>query len=138
MTTMTREFTKEQLIDQAKGCLMLAQCAVDARPDDVAAAKNLALYEIALASLNSQPVASCIVEDGSMCIDGFGEYAEHSLPDGAHDLYAVPPISIPPEQVPETLRDEIIDLCDGYEVGDVGAQEIWDVCRATMLSGVKP
>ncbi|HGA6477159.1 TPA: hypothetical protein ACIS76_000492 [Salmonella enterica subsp. enterica serovar Saintpaul] len=43
-----------------------------------------------------------------------------------------------PELVPETLRDEIIDLCDGYEVGDVGAQEIWDVCRATMLSGVKP
>lgn len=60
------------------------------------------------------------------------------LPDGAHDLYAVPPLSIPPEQVPETLRDEIIDLCDGYEVGDIGAQEIWDVCRATMLSGVKP
>ena len=36
---------------------MLAQCAVDARPDDVAAAKNLALYEIALASLTAEPVA---------------------------------------------------------------------------------
>ncbi|EIQ9245473.1 TPA: hypothetical protein ACIXZI_004715 [Escherichia coli] len=47
-------------------------------------------------------------------------------------------LPVPPEQVPETLRDEIIDLCDGYEVGDVGAQEIWDVCRATMLNGVKP
>lgn len=57
MTTITREFTKEQLIDQAKGYLMLAQCAVDARPDDVAAAKNLALYEIALASLTAEPVA---------------------------------------------------------------------------------
>ncbi|HIB8910251.1 MULTISPECIES: hypothetical protein [Citrobacter] len=138
MITTTREFTKEQLIKWAEDCRMLAQCAVDARPGDVAAAKNLALYEIALASLNSRPVASCIVEDGSMCIDGYGEYAEHSLPDGAHDLYAVPPLSVPPEQVPETLRDEIIDLCDGYEVGDIGAQEIWDVCRATMLNGAKP
>lgn len=52
MTTITR-FTKEQLIEQAKGCRMLAQCAVDARPDDVAAAKNLALAEIALASLDA-------------------------------------------------------------------------------------
>lgn len=48
-------FTKEQLIEQAKGCRMLAQCAVDARPDDVAAAKNLALAEIALAALGTDP-----------------------------------------------------------------------------------
>ncbi|EDW6206154.1 MULTISPECIES: hypothetical protein [Citrobacter] len=106
--------------------------------DDIGGDEIRELAHFALASLSARPVASCIVEDGSMCTDGFGEYAEHSLPDGAHDLYAVPPLSVPPEQVPETLRDEIIDLCDGYEVGDVGAQEIWDVCRATMLSGVKP
>ncbi|CAB5549857.1 Uncharacterised protein [Citrobacter werkmanii] len=106
--------------------------------DDIGGDEIRELARFALASLNSRPVASCIVDDGSMCIDGFGEYAEHSLPDGAHDLYAVPPLSVLPEQVPETLRDEIIDLCDGYEVGDIGAQEIWDVCRATMLSGVKP
>ncbi|ECZ5819604.1 hypothetical protein F8V45_25670 [Salmonella enterica] len=106
--------------------------------EDVGGYEIRELARFALASLNSRPVASCIVEDGSMCIDGFGEYAEHTLPDGAHDLYAVPPLFIPPEQVPETLRDEIIDLCDGYEVGDIGAQEIWDVCRATMLNGAKP
>lgn len=47
-------FTKEQLIEQAKGCRMLAQCAVDARPDDMAAAKNLVLAEIALASLQER------------------------------------------------------------------------------------
>lgn len=33
------------------------------------------------------PVASCTVEDGEMCIDGFSEYVGHSLPDGVHDLY---------------------------------------------------
>lgn len=37
------------------------------------------------------PVASCTVEDGEMCIDGFSEYVGHSLPDGVHDLYTAPP-----------------------------------------------
>lgn len=47
-------FTKEQLIEWAKDCRMLAQCAIDARPDDLAAAKNLKLAEIALAALTAQ------------------------------------------------------------------------------------
>ena len=42
---------------------------------------------------------------------------------------------IVPEIVPSTLRDEIIDLCAGYEIGDQGAQEIWEACRATILNG---
>ncbi|WP_436882812.1 hypothetical protein [Enterobacter asburiae] len=42
-----------------------------------------------------------------------------------------------PEIVPESLRDEIIDLCAGYEIGDQGAQEIWEACRATVLNGGK-
>lgn len=47
------KFTKEQLIEWAEDFRMLSQCAVDARPDDVAAAKNLALAEIALAALTA-------------------------------------------------------------------------------------
>jgi hypothetical protein len=39
-----------------------------------------------------------------------------------------------PEVVPDALRDEIIDLCDGYEIGDVGAQEIWGACRTAILN----
>lgn len=46
------------------------------------------LARIALASLEAEPVASCIIEDGCMCVDGFGEYVGHSLPDGTHQLYA--------------------------------------------------
>ncbi|EFH6732314.1 hypothetical protein GNO57_18170 [Escherichia coli] len=52
-------------------------------------------YEIALASLEAEPVAECIIEDGGMCVDGFGEYVGHSLPDGTHQLYAVPPMRLP-------------------------------------------
>ncbi|WP_439412893.1 hypothetical protein [Enterobacter ludwigii] len=45
---------------------------------------------------------------------------------------------VAPEIVPDPLRDEIIDLCAGYEIGDQGAQEIWEACRAVMLNGGKP
>ncbi|MEB2478226.1 hypothetical protein QMM96_22610 [Citrobacter freundii] len=48
-------------------------------------------------------------------------------------VYAAAPVV--PEDVPDVLRDEIIDLCDGYEIGDAGAQEIWSACRATILEG---
>lgn len=47
------QFTKEQLIKWAKDSLMLAQCTVAARPDDVAATKYKALFEIALAALTA-------------------------------------------------------------------------------------
>lgn len=67
-------FTKEQLIKWAEGCRMLAQCDVDARPDDVAAAKNLALAEIALAALTAKPFMYGI-ED----CDGMAYFAEHCV-----------------------------------------------------------
>lgn len=53
--------------------------------------EQMELARIALASLGAEPVASCIIEDGCMCIDGFGEYVGHSLPDGTHQLYTAPP-----------------------------------------------
>lgn len=68
--------------------------------------------------------------------------AEAQIPDSGiqiRKLYTSPqPELTAPEIVPEALRDEIIDLCAGYEIGDQGAQEIWEACRAVMLSGDKP
>ncbi|EPB3762385.1 hypothetical protein ACRG1B_004058 [Shigella flexneri] len=58
--------------------------------DDIDGGEIRELALIALASLEAEPVAECIVEDGGMCIDGFGEYVGHSLPDGMHELYAAP------------------------------------------------
>lgn len=52
---------------------------------------TLASLHIALASLEAKPIASCIIEDGHMCVDGFGEYVGHSLPDGTYQLYTAPP-----------------------------------------------
>lgn len=128
MTTIT----KEQLIEWAEDCRMLAQCAIYARPADVAAAKNLALAEIAQASLNAEPVAWMCEDEGEREYNSHNEFScgRFGVP-----LYAAPPAPVVPEEVPATLRDEIIDLCDGYEIGDVGAQEIWSACRLVMIQG---
>ncbi|EGF7426360.1 hypothetical protein F6S90_19595 [Escherichia coli] len=81
------ELTKEQLIEEAKLKIAITKCY----PHSGMARIEGELFKIALASLESEPVASCIIEDGGMCVDGFGEYVGHSLPDGSHDLYTAPP-----------------------------------------------
>lgn len=96
------------------------------------------VYEIALASLEAEPVASCIIEDGGMCVDGFGEYVGHSLPDGTHQLYTAPPAPV----VPEEATPENVEMLSGYvstykltdSERDIAAG-IWNVCRTAMLQG---
>ncbi|EJE8510837.1 hypothetical protein M5207_003807 [Shigella sonnei] len=39
-----------------------------------------------------------------MCVDGFGEYVGHSLPDGSHDLYTAPPAPVVPEGLVKAVR----------------------------------
>lgn len=86
-------------------------------------------YEIALASLEAEPVASCIIEDGGMCVDGFGEYAGHSLPDGTHQLYAAPPAPVVPEEMYwQDAPVEGSSKAAAYATG-------WNACRAAMLQG---
>lgn len=103
------EFTKEQLIEQAKGCRMLAQCAVDARPDDMAAAKNLALFEIALASLEAEPILNMQFKNG-WPVDGTAGIisGSPSFPDGYHDFYAIPQ----PAPVVRQIMRELVPLLD--------------------------
>lgn len=52
-------------------------------------------------------------------------------------LYAAPPAPVVPEECPMELSDRIIDMCDGFVVGDNLAQAIWNACRAAMLPGDK-
>ncbi|WP_407129019.1 DUF551 domain-containing protein [Citrobacter cronae] len=47
-------------------------------------------------------------------------------------LHAQPAPAIP-DECPAELSDQIIDICDGFIVGDATAQEIWNACRAAML-----
>jgi hypothetical protein len=71
-----------------------------------------------------------------------GEWNQERLP-GQADYKTVPlyrhaqSAPVAPEIIPNALRDEIIDLCSGYEIGDLGAQEIWEACRSVMISSTK-
>ncbi|EDJ7304518.1 hypothetical protein EEN90_19045 [Salmonella enterica] len=70
------------------------------------------LARIALASLEAEPVASCIIEDGHMCVDGFCEYVDHSLPDGTYQLYTAPPAS-EREQIRRKTEPVAYLVCNG-------------------------
>ncbi|EFF5152258.1 hypothetical protein B4S56_000239 [Escherichia coli] len=93
------------------------------------------LARIALASLEAEPVAECIVEDGGMCIDGFGEYVGHSLPDGTHQLYTAPPAPVVPEEkpMPNPLSMYAVDA-----VAAIAEVRGWNACRAAILHGSEP
>ncbi len=86
------------------------------------------LARIALASLEAEPVAECIIEDGCMCVDGVGEYVGHSLPDGTHQLYTAPPALVVPDKLPrEYIR--------GWPLAYSDYAEGWNDCREAMLHG---
>ncbi|EFI5594725.1 hypothetical protein HUI25_005437 [Escherichia coli] len=107
----------------------------------------LIALEIALASLEAEPVAECIVEDGGMRIDGFGEYVGHSLPDGRHELYAAP-LMPTLQAVLERLRTIVADpralprrkeWVSGQQYSYVLLENVEamvdEACRAAMLQG---
>ncbi|EEV6939250.1 DUF551 domain-containing protein [Escherichia coli] len=78
-------------------------------------AEELEAREVAL------PVASCIVEDGCMCVDGFSEYVGHSLPDGMHELYTAQPAPVAPDgwiSCSKRTPENIPGSCKEYLVFD--------------------
>ncbi|WDC13684.1 DUF551 domain-containing protein [Escherichia albertii] len=90
----------------------------------------IALLDVLDASLDAKPVASCIIEDGGMCVDGFGEYVGHSLPDGSHDLYTAPPAPVVPDEM-DLLTCHLDGVTETYADG-------WNACRAAMLHSAEP
>jgi len=48
-----------------------------------------------------------------------------------------PQVTSVPEEVPESLKDRLITICDLVEDNDEYCQDIWNACRATMLNGGK-
>lgn len=117
------ELTKEQLIEEAKLKIAIAKCHTNSGMARVEGE----LFKIALASLEAEPVASCIIEDGGMCVDGFGEYVGHSLPDGTHQLYTAPPALVVPDEM-DLLTCHLDSVTETYADG-------WNACREAMLQG---
>lgn len=82
-------------------------------------------------SVPVESVASCIVRDGSMVVDGFSEH-ENSLPDGVHDLYATPPAPAVPAELLNAMA-EVIRISDrDHEAWDRAKAAI-SSCRAAMF-----
>lgn len=141
--------------DGRKGAKENARFIAAANPKAVIALlRELAAKDAELREYRkAEPVMYCMMvgesldpESASTCksvVDSWVEewnettYAE-TVPHKTLSLYATPhpdtAVDALPETVPDALRDEIIDLCAGYEIGDVGAQEIWSACRAAMLA----
>jgi hypothetical protein len=90
------EFTKEQLIEWAQKHKKRAEEYLVAVPNDEYGHKDLALAEIALASLTAEPVYFVEIEDDQDInagrVEGKKRFDLGLLPDGINFLYATPPV----------------------------------------------
>ncbi|EET9799949.1 DUF551 domain-containing protein [Escherichia coli] len=107
MITITKEFTKEQLIEQAKKNIEVLRVAVERVPGAYdAAVIHLKLAEITLASLEAEPVAKIIahyplgIDVGKQkFVQAIGE-----LPDFGGYLFAAPPAPIALEAIENAIE----------------------------------
>ena len=107
MITITKEFTKEQLIEQAKKNIEVLRVAVERVPGAYdAAVIHLKLAEITLASLEAEPVAKIIahyplgIDVGKQkFVQAIGE-----LPDFGGYLFVVPPAPIALEAIENAIE----------------------------------
>lgn len=131
MTTITRE----QLIEKLQN-----RIAVTANYPGVEEAQlDAAIFKIALASLEAKPIGAFHIADQQ--VDGTTDYikdGEWPIDNGVIDVYAVPPASVVPEEMPKGLAGQIVSLL-AHNIGDKFlAQKIWNACRAALLQGSQP
>ncbi|ELO4359854.1 hypothetical protein QUQ61_001087 [Escherichia coli] len=143
MITITKEFTKEQLIEQAKKNIEVLRVAVGRVPGAYdAAVIHLKLAEITLASLEAEPIGEVsekrlgLVMDGTVDLGGKstyriikGEKAMKLLPLGTK-FYTAPPVPVVPEEkpMPNPLKMYAVDA-----VAAIAEVRGWNACRAAML-----
>lgn len=117
MSTITREFTKEQL-----------QQIIET--DHVQCGEASALARIALASLEAKPIGAFHIADQQ--VDGTSDYikdGEWPIDDGVIEVYAAPPA---PVSVPAAMEMDD-DFDSAFEHGKAVG---WNAYRAAMLQGV--
>lgn len=152
MSTITKEFTKEQLIEQAKKNIEVLRGAVEKIPGaSDAAVIHLKLAEITLASLEAGPVAFVMADDlkdssiiSTPAYRDLGEAMERTVGDIV-GLYTAPPAPI----VPDCFRNAVAALESLYRNGQkqnwneryttdmAYASGVLKACRAAMLQGVE-
>ncbi|EFJ2326743.1 DUF551 domain-containing protein [Escherichia coli] len=137
MITITKEFTKEQLIEQAKKNIEVLRVAVERVPGAYdAAVIHLKLAEITLASLEAKPIGAFHIAEQQ--VDGTSDYlkdGEWPIDNGIIEVYAAPPVPVVPEEkpMPNPLSMYAVDA-----VAAIAEVRGWNACRAAMLQGSQP
>ncbi|MKR22046.1 DUF551 domain-containing protein [Escherichia coli] len=131
MTTITKEFTKEQLIEQAKKNIEVLRVAVERVPGAYdAAVIHLKLAEITLASLEAKPIGAFHIAEQQ--VDGTSDYlkdGEWPIDNGIIEVYAAPPVPVVPEEKPmpnalSMLEREITQLIGDAQEATVTSYEL--------------
>lgn len=149
MSTITREFTKERLIEHAKYGVERYTKAVAGFPRHIDVAMDLELARIALASLEAEPVAwrSLYYENHGLLTGSKNVLASWQKQGWeCEPLYTAPPapVSVPYllEQFAEFMAAESIksgDYPDGWQCkASNAAHEYAQNIRAAMLQGAEP
>ncbi|EHH6138835.1 DUF551 domain-containing protein [Escherichia coli] len=103
MTTITKEFTKEQLIEQAKKNIEVLRGAVERVPGaSDAAVIHLKLAEITLASLEAEPVAYIFKHPAGKLFWALTDESNKEQAD-VIPVYAAAPASVVPDNASEPL-----------------------------------
>ncbi len=132
MSIITKEFTKEQLIEQAKKNIEVLRGAVEKIPGSSdAAVIHIKLARIALASLEAEPVAWLLSGGGAknhVSFDSGNAYADPLRE--VTPLYTAPPS---PVSVPAAMEMDD-DFDSAFEHGKAVG---WNAYRAAMLQGAE-
>ncbi|HCT2370538.1 hypothetical protein [Enterobacter cloacae complex sp. 277I4] len=144
MSTITREFTKEQLIEWAQKHKKRAEEYLVAVPNDEYGLKDLALAEIALASLEAEAVAYADLQAFRNFQAGVArrEWMWANPDAGLIPLHTAPPapVSVPDEDLLNMAASAIEDLLSNKDRPGAG---VWadipvKLRRAAMLQGAEP
>lgn len=131
MTTITRE----QLIEKLQN-----RIAVTANYPGVEEAQlDAAIFKIALASLEAEPIGAFHIEDQQ--VSGTTDYikdGEWPIDNGVIEVYAVPPAPVVPEKMNFSTAGNFVQI-NGMAKEDRAtlAMRAWNACRSAMLNGGK-
>ncbi|HBR1194872.1 TPA: hypothetical protein ACQ3B4_004450 [Klebsiella pneumoniae] len=95
------------------------------------------LARIALAAMDSEPVAWRQPFTGCCVSSIFYQDGSSPLDHGYEPLYAAPPepvVPVVPVKIPRSVYQVIYQECGGFVDCDANAQTIWDACRDAMLA----
>ncbi|QTA24226.1 hypothetical protein [Escherichia albertii] len=133
MTTITKEFTKEQLIEQAKKNIEVLRVAVERVPGAYdAAVIHLKLAEITLASLEAKPIGAFHIAEQQ--VDGTSDYikdGEWPIDNGIIEVYAAPPVPVIQADVAqaiENLKQKLVE-CNRYNYCADAVKGVEDASR---------